>query len=88
MSDTAPLSQRIRAAVCHNADHAAKGVFNPPPPRETLSQIAAEANGVKLAEPKRHSTLDVHVSAVKPGSLTDRAQKANAKPTAKPVSTQ
>lgn len=85
MSTSRPLSERIHAA--HEVANR-PGAFPPPPPagHQTLSEIAAEANGVTLQPPADLNWENkVFMSDVKPGSLTDRAIKAK---TTKPARTQ
>lgn len=84
MNGPAPLVDRIRSA---HAVANQSGAYPPLPPagHQTLTEIAAEALGVTLQTPARHSELDVHVSDVKPGSLTDRAIKTNSTKTSKPA---
>jgi hypothetical protein len=85
MSSTKPMNERVREALTVARQQASSGIYPPPPPADhkTLTQLAAEANGVTLTEPTRHSELTIYISDVKPGFLTDRAIK-----TKKPASPQ
>jgi len=90
MSAAKPIRERVREAVAVARQQEAGGIYPKPPPADhkTLTQLSAEAKGVTLSEPARHSELDVYVSGVVPGSLTDRAEKTNATKTKKPARTQ
>src|SRR5690606_13689404 len=83
MSSVTTLADRIHTArtVANQT-----GAFPPPPPagHQTITEIAAEANGVTLQTPARHSDLNVYISGMKTGSLTDRAIKVNETKTKKP----
>jgi hypothetical protein len=87
MSTAKPLAERIHAANTVAVERSS-GAYPPPPPtgHQNLTEIAAEANGVTVAPRADHNWENkVFMSDVKPGSLTDRAIKANASKPTKPA---